>query len=870
MNRLRPLAATGMARMAATYAAVAIAVAALFFFLHWIGNQLPYDLARQRLADEIALNAGPADERFFDGAKPLFTWEFCELSLMTLAGANRGWEERAITDAILLQTFRMTRSIPGGDTDRCAETRAAAEGVGLIIAIKKTRYPYGNKAALAISLRWLSIFDYHRLLLFASYGAWVLLSAALAALGWRALAVGAPIIALGVWMSGIVYFADAANGPAYVWAVLSAAILALMMRWNTTARRASIFCFIAGMASAYLWFADGHNAIAVFLTGLVAWLGYSRLGASDKARRAAGCAALWILGGAAALALMLTVKTAAAELSGEYYDRNQEFYHDASVAGRFFAQVGGRLSQAWAETPAGDRGAPELACPGCAEGGGWRNLPIARDVRGLWLMTPLRESEDRALLLFSVAALAAAAGFAAWSARRGERKPARGVLWVGALTALASAQFFLPTDVDFRNARLAFVPLSAGWVALALAAAESERESARAWALAGGVALLGIIGVSLAHPAYAWALEREIARERPAVRAKFDVYLNEEDRRIIYKREDCAESDVAPGFFLWIFPMDKDNLPEYKRETGFESMDFGGRFDVTRKARWTSASPHNGRCLMARALPTYPIARIITGQLADGGAAWEADLAGDMRVPDGEPTASGGIFDIYKEGGRIIYAAADCAESDTRGRFLLSVFPVRAADLSDDSKARGLEHDSLNFDFARHGAVWDGACAAAIPLPSYEIAEIKTGQFTPGEGELWRADIAGGAGAPVGDVAARVPDGEPAARGGGFDIYIEGGKIIYAAAEDCDESDTRARFFLSVFPARTADLSDDSKALGRDHDALNFDFENHGAIRGGACVADVSLPSYEVAAIETGQFIPGGSELWRVGAAVGD
>ena len=632
------------------------------------------------------------------------------------------------------------------------------------------------------------------------------------------------------------------------------------------------------MASAYLWFADGHNAIAVFLIGLAAWLGYSRLSASDKTRRAAGCVALWILGGAAALALALTVKTAAAEFSGEYYDRYQEFYSDANVMGRFFAQVGGRLSQAWADTPAGDRGAPEFGCPGCVAEGGWRNFPVARDVRGLWLMPPLRESEDRALLLFSAAALAAAAGFAVWRARRGERGPARAVLWVGGLTALASAQFFLPTDVDFRNARLAFVPLSAGWVALALAAAESERESARAWALAGGVALLGIIGVSLAHPAYAWALEREIARERPAVRAKFDVYLNEEERRIIYKREDCAETDVAPGFFLWAFPEDKDNLPERRREAGFANMDFGGRFYSTRKAGWTSVSPHNGRCLMARPLPGYPIARIITGQFADGGAAWDADLAGDMRVPDGDPTARGGIFDIYKEGGRLIYAAADCDESDTRGRFLLSVFPVRPADLSDDSKARGLEHNSLNFDFARHGAVWDGACIAAIPLPQYEIAEIKTGQFIPGGSELWRVDIAGGerapdvdvaAGASIGDIAARVPDGEPAARGGGFDIYLEGGKIIYAAA-NCAESDTRARFFLSVFPARAADLSDDSKALGRDHDALNFNFENRGAIRGGACAAEVSLPNYKTAAIETGQFIPGGSELWRVGIAVSD
>ena len=877
MIGLRPLSArsaTGGLRTAAAYAAVLAAGAALFFFLHWMGNQLPYDLARKRLADAAALTAGAADERFFDAAKPLFTWEFCELSLMTLAGASRDGDERPITDAVLPETFRMTKSLPGGDTDRCAETRAVAvEGAGLLKAIKKTRYLYGNKAALAIGLWRLSVLDYHRLLLFAAYGAWALLAAALAALGWRALAVGAPIVALGIWLSGIAYFADAANGPAYIWAVLSAAILALIMRWRTTARRAPLFCFIAGMASAYLWFADGHNAIAIFLIGLAAWLGYSRLSADGKTRRAAGCVALWILGGAACFALTLGVKTAAAELSGDYYERNQEYYHDASVMGRFIAQVGGRLRQAWAETPAGDAGAPEFACPGCGDGR-WRNLPVVRDVRGLWIMSPLSGAEDRALLAFSAAALAAAAGIAAWRARRGDRKPGEGVLWIAALTALASVQFFLPTDVDFRNARLAFVPLSACWVGLALAAAESERGSARA--LAVGVALLAAVGVALAHPAYAWALERGIAGERPAVRAEFDVYLNEEDGRLIYMREDCAESDVAPGFFLWVFPQDENDIPELRRESGFENMDFGGRFNLSRKDGWIPVSPRGGRCLFARGLPSYPIARIITGQrrLADGRDIWQAELAGDMRVPDVDPTARGGIFDIYKDGGRLIYAAQDCAESDARGRFFLSVFPAYADDLSDESKARGLDHDSLNFDFTRRGAVWGGECVAVVPLPRYEIDAIKTGQFIPDEGELWRAEIAGGAPVQDGEPAAGgarvpIPDGEPAARGGGFYIYMDGGKLTYAA-QDCAEANTRARFFLSVFPARADDLSDESKAIGRDHDALNFDFAERGAVWGVSCAAEVALPRYEIGAVETGQFIPGGSELWRARLVVGD
>lgn len=162
----------------------------------------------------MAANAGLADKRYFDGAKPLFQYEFCNIALMALAGSDRRGEgARPIADAILIKNF-----VKGVDPrgDWCAEAEAVVEGAALGKQAEDTRYWYGNKAALAIGLRWLSVFEYHRLLLFAGYGAWALLAAALAALGWRALLVGAPAIIFGVWLSGWVYWADAANGPAYI------------------------------------------------------------------------------------------------------------------------------------------------------------------------------------------------------------------------------------------------------------------------------------------------------------------------------------------------------------------------------------------------------------------------------------------------------------------------------------------------------------------------------------------------------------------------------------------------------------------------------------------------------------------------------
>ena len=861
MIGFRPLSAlssTGLARTAAVYAALLAAGTALFFFLHWVGNLTPYETVRQRLEDEIAVNAGAADERYFDGARALFDWEFCELALTTLASARRDGAASPIADAVVLRIFHRFVA-PGGN--RCAEVREVVEGAEPNASHVKLKYWYGNKTALAIGLRWLSVFEYHRLILLATFGAWIALAAALATLGRRALIVGVPVLALGVWMSGIVYFADAANGPATAWAVWSAAILALMMRWRTTARRAPMFCFIAGMVSSYLWFSDGHNAIAAFLLGLVAWLGYSRLKADDKARRAAGCAALWILGFAACVTLGAAVRVSA-EYGADMHKFNKRFV--SSVTWTLERAARGTLAGATGE------GAPR-GCPGCGDDA-WQNFPVARDIRGLWLMTPLSDAEDRALLAFSAAALLAAAGIAAWRAalgtnqnnctregksdacrsRRGDLRPLHAVLWTAALTLVASVQFFLPSDIDFRNARLAFIPLAACWVALALAAAESERKTA--WTAAACLALFAIGGVWLAHPISVRALEREIAGERPAVRAEFDVYLNQDAGRLVYRRDDCAESDVAQGFFLWAFPADENDIPVYMREEGSQRLDFGGAFNFGRKAGWKRAEPRGGRCLFARDLPDYPIANLETGQRADGVELWGADIAGDMSVPAGEATARGGVFDIYLDEYRLIYAAEDCAESDTRARFFLSTFPVRADDLSDDSKARGLDHDSLNFDFKRHGAAWDGDCAAVVTLPRYEMDAIKTGQFVPGEGELWRAELAG-------DV--RVPDGEPTARGGVFDIYLDEGRLIYFA-KDCAESDTRGRFFLSVFPTRAADLSRESQERGFFHNSLNFDFERRGGVLDGECATVRALPSYEISAIETGQFVRGEGELWKV------
>ena len=101
-------------------------------------------------------------------------------------------------------------------------------------------------------------------------------------------------------------------------------------------------------------------------------------------------------------------------------------------------------------------------------------------------------------------------------------------------------------------------------------------------------------------------------------------------------------------------------------------------------------------------------------------------------------------FDVYMQDGTLIYVKAPCAEDDTRGRFFLSVFPANQEDLPQDARDAGFEHEPLNFEFHRYGAMLDGKCVIIRGLPNYPISSIETGQWLPGEGELWSGRAAVG------------------------------------------------------------------------------------------------------------------------------
>ena len=106
----------------------------------------------------------------------------------------------------------------------------------------------------------------------------------------------------------------------------------------------------------------------------------------------------------------------------------------------------------------------------------------------------------------------------------------------------------------------------------------------------------------------------------PIIRSDFDVYLNA--GRLIYITERCGAANLDNLFFLGVFPVDNNALPDARRPHGFEN--FG--FDFA----------HHGfidgeRCFAVQYLPEYPIKRIHTGQFiaAEDGFhnTWEGEAA---------------------------------------------------------------------------------------------------------------------------------------------------------------------------------------------------------------------------------------------------
>ena len=239
--------------------------------------------------------------------------------------------------------------------------------------------------------------------------------------------------------------------------------------------------------------------------------------------------------------------------------------------------------------------------------------------------------------------------------------------------------------------------------------------------------------------------------------------------------------------------------------------------------------------------------------------------AAERRALESSQPAARSEFDVYLQPRRALnYLKAPCEPSDYEAPFFLYAEPV------DPNAPTAWRWREGTPDRVMH---FDGACIMTTRLLGYPAAAIQTGQRDPGGERLWEVLIIPPPSAETLALREKIyrtaASGEPAARAE-FDLYLDGEALTYLK-EPCAESDARGRFFLSVHPKDIEDLPAKRREAGYDHDSLNFTFEPPaGAVFNGKCMARRQLPDYDIAKIETGQWMPGGERLWDAAIVVGD
>ena len=342
---------------------------------------------------------------------------------------------------------------------------------------------------------------------------------------------------------------------------------------------------------------------------------------------------------------------------------------------------------------------------------------------------------------------------------------ASSVFWIFALMYLAIIAAVVPftagQGIDSRYLAPVYVPLlfvAAFWLDGLLGSKPSGRMSAVRWAL-----------VALALIGGAWHISISVqqnlrltaeALESGYIGKSFNTTYWEDSELVEYVRANPVSGQYryysndpnvlrwnagVPGTLVTWVPVPRRNLQNINDcQRWFErailkSRRYGepeeyvvwvgqGERSQTICTLWDMESP----------LPLEPVAELADGAIFrmnaafDSAGAWQS--AFDALV-FGEPAVRSD-FDVYIRENTLVYAKEPCARADTEARFFLHLYPVDVNDLPDHRRQYGF--DNLDFDFDGRSLMFDDKCLAEAPLPTYGISEIGTGQFVPGEGQVWK------------------------------------------------------------------------------------------------------------------------------------
>ena len=124
---------------------------------------------------------------------------------------------------------------------------------------------------------------------------------------------------------------------------------------------------------------------------------------------------------------------------------------------------------------------------------------------------------------------------------------------------------------------------------------------------------------------------RLLGDSRPVIRSDWDVYLIENS--LVYVKEPCASADTEAKFFLALYPVDGNDLPDYRKQYDFDNLDF----DFKDRRRLFIGGEI---CAALRELPDYAVAAVSTGQYVhvEGGYnhLWEAGFDVVEPADDGQ------------------------------------------------------------------------------------------------------------------------------------------------------------------------------------------------------------------------------------------
>ena len=225
----------------------------------------------------------------------------------------------------------------------------------------------------------------------------------------------------------------------------------------------------------------------------------------------------------------------------------------------------------------------------------------------------------------------------------------------------------------------------------------------------------------------------------PEIRSGFyDVHIVEDS--VVYAKSPCIWDDVQHPLYLHVIPASKAELPTERQAHSFYEL----RFDFW--DRDVAADPD--ACVASIDLPSYEIASVRTGQLTlEGNELWNgtysfaaAEIVEDLRRLQNQsrqPEITS-LFDVFVDGDSLIYVKSRCYQQDIDTRFFLHVHPADAMDLPPDRIESGF--DNLDFSLWQSGGRVGDECVARVELPEYEIASIRTGQYTP-DGSIWDGSI---------------------------------------------------------------------------------------------------------------------------------